>query len=67
VCSDWLRKIAAPPTSAASVTVGLGQTSSEVVARIGDPVRIADLGQKTMYFYKDMKVIFVDGKVSDVQ
>ena len=24
-------------------------------------------GQKKTYFYKDMKVIFVDGRVSDVQ
>ena len=34
---------------------------------MGNPTRIADLGQKKTYFYKDMKVIFVDGKVSDVQ
>jgi hypothetical protein len=34
---------------------------------MGNPSRIADLGQKKTYFYQDMKVIFVDGRVSDVQ
>jgi hypothetical protein len=34
---------------------------------MGNPVRIADLGQKKTYFYKDMKIVFVDGKVNDVQ
>jgi hypothetical protein len=58
---------AAPPASAAPTTIGLGQTIEEVVALMGAPTRIADLGQKKTYFYKDMKVIFVDGKVSDVQ
>ena len=59
--------IAAPPTSAGPVTIEMGQSIADVVARMGNPVRIADLGQKKTYYYKDMKVIFVDGKVSDVQ
>ena len=58
---------AAPPASDAPTTIELGQTIEEVVALMGNPTRIADLGQKKTYFYKDMKVIFVDGKVSDVQ
>jgi hypothetical protein len=49
------------------VTIGIGQSMAEVVARMGQPARVADLGQKKTYFYKDMKVIFVDGRVSDVQ
>ena len=52
---------------AATPTVQLGQTIAEVVAQMGNPSRIADLGQKKTYFYQDMKVIFVDGRVSDVQ
>ena len=59
--------IAVPPASSGPVTIELGQTIADVVARMGNPVRIADLGQKKTYFYRDMKVIFVDGKVSDVQ
>src|ERR1035437_8337520 len=57
----------APPTSAGPVTIEMGQSIADVVARMGNPVRIADLGQKKTYYYKDMKVIFVDGKVNDVQ
>jgi hypothetical protein len=34
---------------------------------MGAPARKAEVGQKTIYFYKDMKIVFVDGKVSDVQ
>ena len=52
---------------AATPTVQLGQTIAEVVAQLGNPSRIADLGQKKTYFYQDMKVIFTDGRVSDVQ
>ena len=48
-------------------TIALGQTRLEVEAILGKPERIVDLGAKVTYVYKDMKVIFVDGKVSDVQ
>jgi hypothetical protein len=34
---------------------------------LGKPERIVDLGAKVIYVYKDMKVTFVDGKVTDVQ
>ena len=60
-------QVAATPNSAAPVTIQIGQTIADVVALIGNPTRIADLGQKKTYFYKDMKIIFVDGKVNDVQ
>jgi hypothetical protein len=48
-------------------TVALGQTPEEVTAITGKPDRIVDLGQKQIYVYKDMKVVFVSGKVADVQ
>jgi hypothetical protein len=58
----------APPAgSAGPVTIEIGQSIADVVARMGQPARVADLGQKKTYFYKDMKVIFVNGRVSDVQ
>jgi len=57
----------AAPASSAPPTIELGETIDQVVAQMGNPSRIADLGQKKTYFYKDMKVIFVDGRVSDVQ
>jgi hypothetical protein len=37
------------------------------VAILGQPQKIVNLGPKVMYFYPDMKVIFVNGKVADVQ
>jgi hypothetical protein len=48
-------------------TVSLGQTPDQVQAILGNPDRIINLGAKQIYVYKDMKIIFQDGKVSDVQ
>lgn len=48
-------------------TIALGQTISEVEKKLGQPTKIAKLNPKVIYFYKDMKVTFVDGKVTDVQ
>ena len=48
-------------------TIALGQSREEVEAILGKPSRIVDLGSKVTYVYSDMKIIFVDGKVSDVQ
>jgi hypothetical protein len=48
-------------------TVSLGQTLAEVEAILGRPDKIINLGPKTVFVYKDMKVVFLDSKVSDVQ
>ena len=48
-------------------TVKLGQTPEEVVAILGVPEKKVDLGTKLIYMYKDMKIVFVDGKVADVE
>lgn len=53
---------AAPPP-----TVALGQTPEEVVAALGQPQKKAKVGTKEIYFYKDLKVSFVNGKVKDIQ
>ena len=65
---------AAPPApapaaqaSAPPKTIALGQTTDQVVATLGQPQKIVNLGAKQMYFYPDMKVIFTNGKVTDVQ
>ena len=47
--------------------IGLGQTTDQVVASLGQPDKVVDLGSKKIYIYKDLKITFVDGKVSDVQ
>lgn len=48
-------------------TIKLGQTPEEVVAILGAPEKKVDLGTKLIYTYKDMKIVFVDGKVADVE
>jgi hypothetical protein len=44
-----------------------GQTPDQVTAAIGQPDKIVNLGAKQIYVYKDIKVTFMNGKVSDVQ
>ncbi len=56
---------AAPPAPPA--TVGIGQTTDEVIAILGQPEKILNLGVKQIYVYKDLKVTFVKGKVTDAQ
>ena len=53
---------AAPPQ-----TLGLGMTVDQVVAILGQPQRMATVGTKQIYSYKDLKVTFVAGKVTDIQ
>jgi hypothetical protein len=48
-------------------TVSLGQSPDEVTAILGQPKRVVNLGAKEIYAYADMKIIFVNGKVSDVE
>ena len=56
---------AQPPPPPASVQ--LGQTPDQVTAAIGQPDKIITLGAKQIYVYKDLKVTFVNGKVTDAQ
>jgi hypothetical protein len=44
-----------------------GQTPEQVKAALGEPDRIANLGAKRIYIYKDLKVTFINGRVFDVQ
>jgi hypothetical protein len=53
---------AAPPAS-----IQLGQTVDQVQGAFGPPEKIVNLGTKQIYVYKDLKVTFVNGKVTDVQ
>jgi len=59
---------AAPPgLGSAPTSVTLGMTIDQVVGLLGKPQVVGDLGAKKTYFYGNMKIIFVDGKVTDVQ
>jgi hypothetical protein len=55
------------PAPTAPVTVKLGETIDQVVAALGQPGKKFDLGSKQVYVYKDLKVTFLDGKVTDVE
>jgi hypothetical protein len=58
---------AAVTAPAAPASVELGQTPDQVKAAMGAPASVANLGSKIIYNYDGMKVVFKDGKVSDVQ
>ncbi|MGA9305020.1 MAG: hypothetical protein WBW31_06390 [Candidatus Sulfotelmatobacter sp.] len=55
------------PQPAEPASIDKGMTTDQVQAALGKPDKIVNLGTKTIYYYKDMKVIFLSGKVSDVQ
>lgn len=59
-----------PPPDTAPVqpkTISLGLTKDQVVGILGQPGRVAKVGAKEIDYYPDMKVIFVNGKVTDIQ
>jgi hypothetical protein len=59
---------AAPEQPAAEpASIDKGMTADQVQAALGKPDKIVNLGTKQIYVYKDLKVTFVNGKVSDVQ
>ncbi|MFI5337299.1 MAG: hypothetical protein ACHQ5A_10975 [Opitutales bacterium] len=47
--------------------ISLGMSIADVERVLGRPKNIADLGAKKIYVYNDMKITFMDGRVSDVQ
>jgi hypothetical protein len=53
--------------AASTKSVELGQSPEQVETILGRPDKIVNLGAKKIYVYKDMKIVFVDEKVSDVQ
>ena len=54
-----------PQAEPASIEKGM--TPDQVEAAMGKPEKKVTLGTKQIYYYKDMKIIFLSGKVSDVQ
>ncbi|HME33783.1 MAG TPA: hypothetical protein VKF84_01000 [Candidatus Sulfotelmatobacter sp.] len=48
-------------------TIEKGQTTDQVQGSLGKPDKIVNLGAKQIWVYKDLKVTFLNGKVSDVQ
>lgn len=56
-----------PQQQAEPQTIEKGQTTDQVQGSLGKPDKIVNLGAKQIWVYKDLKVTFVNGKVSDVQ
>jgi hypothetical protein len=56
-----------PQQQADPQTIEKDMTPDQVTAAMGKPDKIVKLGTKQIYYYKDMKVTFLNGKVSDVQ
>jgi len=69
----WEKETEAPKQAQApkideTVTLRLGMTPEQVeAAQGGKPQKVIDLGSKKTYIYPDMKIIFTNGKVSDIQ
>ncbi|MFY9911859.1 MAG: hypothetical protein WCF22_22745 [Candidatus Sulfotelmatobacter sp.] len=57
----------APQEPAEPASIDKGMTPDQVQAALGKPDKIVNLGAKQIYVYKDLKVTFLSGKVSDVQ
>lgn len=55
------------PAQQEPASVEVGMTPAQVEAALGKPDKKVTLPSKQTYYYKDMKVIFKDGKVVDVQ
>jgi hypothetical protein len=56
-----------PPPDVPPPAIAVGQTRDQVLEAFGQPVRSAKLaGTTELYFYKDTKVTFVNGTVSNV-
>ncbi len=56
-----------PQQQAEPQTIEKGQTTDQVQTALGKPDKIVNLGAKQIWIYKDLKVTFMNGKVSDVQ
>ncbi len=70
--SEAVSSVSAAPAAPAaggggSTSIALGDSIDVVTAKMGNPTKIIDLGAKKIYTYPDMKIIFLNGKVSDVE
>ena len=55
------------PQGAGPASISLGDRIDQVTAAFGPPLQIVDLGSRKTFHYEKLKVMFVDGKVADVQ
>jgi hypothetical protein len=66
-----LQSIPPPPppadTPPPTVSVKMGESKDKITADFGQPAKTVKLGVKEIYYYKDMKVTFMNGKVSNIE
>jgi hypothetical protein len=55
------------PAATPTKTIALGQTRDQVIAAFGVPAKVVQLGSKEIDFFPDMKVTFVQNKVTNVE
>ncbi|MGH9714512.1 MAG: hypothetical protein ACRD5M_14555 [Candidatus Acidiferrales bacterium] len=48
-------------------TIQIGQSINDVVSILGRPEKTVNLGAKQIYVYKDLKITFLNGQVTDVK
>ncbi len=58
---------AAPEETASDTTITPGMTTDEVAKAMGEPQKKVTFGQKSLWTYKGMQVVFENGKVTDVK
>lgn len=56
-----------PAEPGSGPTVSLGMSIAQVESALGRPKSTVDLGNKKIHVYQDLKVTFLNGRVSDVQ
>ena len=59
--------IPADAAPAPVVSIQMGQSVDQVQSELGAPTKVVNLGAKAIYFYKDMKVTFINGKVTNIE
>jgi hypothetical protein len=56
-----------PAPAVQTKTIALGQTRDQVISMFGQPAKVVQLGTKEIDYYPDMKVTFVQSKVTNVE
>lgn len=57
----------APPPEPPTKSIEVGSSIAQVIDALGQPGKVIKFGSKEIYFYKIIKVTFLNGKVSDLQ
>jgi len=65
--ADSAEQQAISQSAGAPPVLTLGMSVDDVRSIQGEPQKIVDLGERKMYVYKDLKITFIGGKVSDIQ